>query len=347
MENQIQDTPERRAFYEKIDGENLSALWNNLAALITPEPRSPCRAFLWGFDAIRERMIEAGALISAKEAERRVLVLENPGLRGQSKITTSLYAGVQLVMPGEVAPAHRHTQSALRFVLEGHGAHTSVGGERTRMEPGDFVITPAMHWHDHGNASDQPMFWLDGLDIPIVQILDASFAEHLDQDEQPITRKEGDSLARYGRNLLPIDLRRASKSSPIFNYPYTEAREALEQMKLQSEWDPCHGLKLRYTNPVTGEYAMPTMGTFIQLLPKGFTTALYRSTDASVFVPIEGRGRSKIGDEVFEWQARDIFVVPSWKKVTHEASEEAVLFSYSDRPIQEKLDLWREDRGNA
>ena len=126
-------------------------------------------------------MLEAGSLITAKEAERRVLVLENPGLRGQSKVTTDLYAGVQLVLPGEVAPAHRHTQSALRFVLEGGGAYTSVNGERTIMHEGDFIITPPMTWHDHGNESDQPIFWLDGLDIPVVQLLDASFAEHLDR----------------------------------------------------------------------------------------------------------------------------------------------------------------------
>src|SRR5436309_12469944 len=187
MENQIQDTPERRAFYEKIDGENLSALWNNMAALITPEPHSPCRAFLWRFDAIRERMIEAGALISAKEAERRVLVLENPGLRGQSKITTSLYAGVQLVVPGDIAPAHRHSQSALRFVLEGKGAYTAVDGERSAMEPGDFVITPSMTWHDHSNETDKPMFWLDRLDIPMVQFFDCSFAEGAKDDQQKIT----------------------------------------------------------------------------------------------------------------------------------------------------------------
>src|SRR5436190_14753469 len=220
MENQIQDTPERRAFYEKIDGENLSALWNNMAALITPEPRSPCRAFLWRFEAIRERMIEAGALISAKEAERRVLVLENPGLRGQSKITTDLYAGVQLVLPGEVAPAHRHAQSALRFVLEGRGAHTAVNGERTTMHYGDFIITPPMAWHDHGNETPDPMFWLDGLDIPIVQFLDASFSEHHDEDEQPIARPAGDSQARYGSNLLPVDQRPSPGASPVFNYPY-------------------------------------------------------------------------------------------------------------------------------
>jgi gentisate 1,2-dioxygenase len=196
-------------------------------------------------------MLEAGGLITAKESERRVLVLENPGLRGQSKITTLLYAGVQLVLPGEIAPAHRHSQSALRFVLEGKGAHTAVAGEKTMMEPGDFVITPPMAWHDHGNHSSEPMFWLDGLDIPVVQFLDASFAEGMEDEEQPITRKSGDSHARYGSNLLPVDLKRSAKTSPIFNYPYAETRRALEQMKLQQEWDPCHGLKLRYTNPVT------------------------------------------------------------------------------------------------
>jgi len=133
----------------------------------------------------------------------------------------------------------------------------------------------------------------------------------------------------------------------LVHLSYAETRRALEQMKLQQEWDPCHGLKLRYTNPVTGDFAMPTMGTFIQLLPKGFSSTRYRSTDATVFVPIEGKGRSKIGDEIFEWGPRDIFVVPSWRFVTHEVAEDAVLFSYSDRPIQQKLDLWREDRGNV
>ena len=162
----VAKTPEREAFYRKIDGENLSALWNVMGDLITPEPRSGCRPHLWKYDAIRAYMMEAGKLITAKEAERRVLVLENPGLRGQSKITTSLFAGVQMVIPGDVAPAHRHSQSALRFVLEGNGAYTSVDGERTAMSPGDFVITPSMTWHDHSNETSEPMFWLDGLDIP-------------------------------------------------------------------------------------------------------------------------------------------------------------------------------------
>jgi gentisate 1,2-dioxygenase len=318
-----------------------------LGDLVTPEPRSACRPHLWKFDSIRDYMTEAGKLITAKEAERRVLVLENPGLRGQSKVTTSLFAGVQMVVPGDVAPAHRHSQSALRFVLEGKGAHTTVDGERTAMEPGDFVITPSMTWHDHSNETSEPMFWLDGLDIPMVQFFDASFAEGSNEDQQKISKPAGDSFARYGHNLLPVDEKRRSKTSPIFNYPYHYTREALELAKTRNEWDACHGLKLKFSNPETGDFAMPTIGTFIQLLPKGFKTARYRSTDATVFAAIEGKGRSRIAEQTFEWGPRDLFVVPSWQWVTHEADEDSVLFSFSDRPVQQKLDLFREDRGNA
>lgn len=336
----------RKAFYDRIGEQNLAPLWSVMAGLITPSPASGCQAHLWRYDDVRPALMEAGGLITAKEAERRVLVLENPGLRGQSRITTSLYAGLQLVLPGEVAPAHRHTQSALRFVLEGGGAHTAVAGERVGMQVGDFVITPNWAWHDHGNESDAPMVWLDGLDIPLVQMLDASFAEKLGQDAQPIARGEGYSKARFSHGLLPVDHTPSGPVSPVFSYPYARSREALETMRREEEWDPCHGLKMRYADPVTGGHAMPTMGTFLQLLPKGFSTTAYRSSDATVYVPVEGRGSSFIGDERFDWGPRDIFVCPSWQPVRHETSEDAVLFSYSDRPVQEKLGLWREDRGN-
>jgi gentisate 1,2-dioxygenase len=342
------ETPERLAFYERIGQKHMTPLWTSLSKLVTPEPVSGCQPAAWSFADIRAAMIEAGGLITAREAERRVLILENPGLRGQSKITTDLYAGVQLVLPGEVAPAHRHTQSALRFVLEGDGAHTAVNGERTLMRYGDFIITPPMAWHDHGNETDQPMFWLDGLDIPIVQFLDASFSEHHDEDEQPIARPVGDSQARFGSNLMPVDQRPAAGASPVFSYPYARTREALAQLGRTDAWDPCHGLKMRYSNPVTGGYPMTTIAAFIQLLPKGFQTTRYRSTDATIFVAVEGRGRTRIGaDFVVDWQPRDIFVVPSWKPVVHAAADEAVLFSFSDRPVQEALQLFREERSNA
>lgn len=291
-------------------------------------------------------MVEAGGLISAAEAERRVLILENPGFRGQSKITTSIYAGIQLVLPGEVAPSHRHSQSAIRFALEGQGAYTAVDAERTVMSPGDFVITPSMKWHDHANDTTAPMYWLDVLDIPLVQFLDSSFAEKLGEAQQPIKRLAGESFERFGRNLMPIDHHPTSQTSPVFSYPYSYTREALEALKRSSEWDPCHGLKFKYVNPVTGSYAVPTIGAFIQLLPAGFKTIRYRSTDATVFSPVEGTGTTRIGDKQFTWKPKDVFVAPSWQWISHEIHEEAVLFSCSDRPVQEKLDLFREERGS-
>jgi gentisate 1,2-dioxygenase len=339
------ETPERLAFYEKIDGGACTPLWAVFSDIITPQPKSACAPHLWSFGQLREWLLEAGELITAKEAERRVLILENPGLRGQSRITTSLYAGLQLVLPGEVAPAHRHSQSALRFVLDGSGAHTSVDGERSLMEFGDFVITPPRAWHDHGNESDAPMIWLDGLDIPMTALFDASLAEGFGADEHPLTRGVGDSNARFGANMLPVDFTPQGLASPIFSYPYARSREALEAMRRQQEWDPCHGLKMRYINPVDGGFAMPTIAPFLQLLPAGFETRPWRGTDATVFVATEGSGSSTIDGQAFDWQAKDVFVAPSWKWIRHSASEDAVLFSFSDRAAQQKLGFWREQRG--
>jgi gentisate 1,2-dioxygenase len=299
---------------------------------------------LWRYDAVRPYLMRAGRLITAKEAERRVLVLENPALAGKASVTHTLFAGVQLILPGEVAGAHRHSQSALRFVLEGEGAFTAVDGERTTLRPGDFVITPSWTWHDHGNDSDSPMVWLDGLDIPLVAMLDASFTEPGNAEQQLVTRPDGDALARYGMGLMPVDWRPKTKASPIFNYPYERTRAALETLRRSAAWDACHGLKLRYVNPATGDYAMPTIATFMQLLPKGFAGAGYRSTDGTVYVCVEGRGETTIGGESLAWGPRDVFVVPSWARHSHRADEDAVLFSFSDRPVQEKLDLWREER---
>jgi gentisate 1,2-dioxygenase len=340
-------TPERARFYDEIAPKNLAPLWEVLHALITREPATPCAPVIWHYDEVRPYLMRSGKLITAKEAERRVLVLENPALRGQSAITHTLYAGLQLILPGEVAPAHRHSQSALRFVLEGQGAYTAVDGERTYMSPGDFVITPSWTWHDHGNDSSEPMVWLDGLDVPLVALLDAGFMEPGNAEQQMVTKPSGDSLARYGAGLLPVDWRPETRTSPIFNYPYARTREALEAMRKRGDWDPCHGLKLRYVNPASGDFAMPTMATFMQLLPKGFTGAPYRSTDGTVFVCIEGSGETRIGAETLAWQPRDVFVVPAWARHSHRANEDAVLFSFSDRVVQEKLGLWREERSAA
>jgi len=337
-----QATPERQAFYDRISRENLAPLWQVLGELVPRRPRSPGVPAFWRYDAVRPYLLEAGNIISTKEAERRVLVLENPGLRGSSSITHTLYAGLQLILPGEIAASHRHTQSALRFVVEGVGAYTAVDGERTSMHPGDFVITPSWTFHDHGNPGSEPVIWLDGLDIPLVAFLDAGFAERYPAEVQPVSKPEGDALARYGSGLLPLDYAKAYGTTPVFNYPYARARETLEQLHRNSPTHPCHGLKMQYSNPATGGYPMPTIAAFIQLLPRGFQGKAYRSTDGTVYSIVEGRGRSAVGEQVFEWGPRDIFVVPSWCKVSHEARENAVLFSFSDRPVQKALGLWRE-----
>jgi len=335
---------ERKDLYQRLHEKNTAPLWEVLAKLVTPEPVSACVPAMWRYDEIRPLLMDAGRLITAKEAERRVLVLENPGLRGASQITQSLYAGVQLVMPGEVAPSHRHAASAMRFVLEGDGAaYTAVDGERTTMRPGDFVLTPFWTFHDHGNPGEAPVIWLDGLDVPIVNMFSASFAEHHPDETQPVTRPEGDALNRYGAALLPIDFT-PGRRSPMLSYPFARSRETLNRLSRSGPVHPSHGLKMQYVNPATGGYPMPTIAAFLQLLPGGFDGKSYRSTDATVFCVAEGRGTSRIGDQTFAWGPRDMFVVPSWTPVSHQTENEAVLFSFSDRPAQKALGLWREDR---
>lgn len=335
---------QRDAFYDRIESHNLAPLWVRLKGLVPAEPTPIGAACHWRYETVRPYVLEAAEHISAKEAERRVLILENPALRGTSQITSVLFAGIQLIMPGEVAPAHRHTQSALRFILEGSGAYTAVEGEKTLMQPGDFVITPSWNWHHHGNDSAAPMVWLDGLDIPMVMKFGSTFREDHRDDEAPVTRPDGDSLARFGTGLLPVGYRQGTLNSPIFNYPYTRTREALHAIARGAEPDAHFGHLMRYVNPIDGGWAMPTMATMIRLLPKGFATRAYRSSDSAVFVVAEGSGRVEAGGARFDLAPRDVFVIPGWIAYTLHAESDLVLFSYSDRVAQEKLGFFREGR---
>ena len=330
-------------FYKNISELNMAPLWEVLAKLVTPEPNTRTHSHIWYWKDTKNRVLDSGSIITAEQAERRVLILENPNMRGESKITDTLYAGLQLILPGEVAPSHRHTQSALRFVMHGNGAYTAVNGEKTIMRHGDFIITPSWTWHDHGNESNEPMIWLDGLDIPMVNHFSASFAEKLNEDTQELKRPEGDSLARYGAGLLPVDHKLFDNlASPVFSYPYDRTKEALDKMKESKEWDKCHGLRLKYVNPSNGGHAIPTMATFMQLIPKSFSGNSYRSTDGTIYTVVEGQGKTTINDQEYLWNKGDIFVVPPWAKIKHETIDESVLFSFSDRPVQELLGLFRE-----
>jgi len=275
-----------------------------------------------------------------------VLILENPGLPGTSQITQSLYAGLQMIAPGEIAPSHRHVASALRFVIEGEGAYTAVNGERTFMKPGDFILTPSWQWHDHGNTGTEDVVWLDGLDIPIANFFCTSFAQHHPQNTQPVDRQQGHALHSFGMGLLPLEYRSESASAPVFVYPYERSHAALKHLS-HGEVNPWHGVKLQYANPATGGSPMPTISAFLQLLPAGFRGLDYRSTDATVFCAKAGNGRSFVDGQEIIWNTNDVFVVPSWTAVHHESDDEAILFSFSDRVAQKALGIWREEHLSA
>ena len=343
------DDPRQR-LYDDMSPYALTPLWQVLHALVPMQPKSPCVPAHWQYEQIRPFIMRSGEVITAEEAVRRVLILENPALPGLSSITQSLYAGLQLIMPGEVAPSHRHTQSALRFIVEGSGAYTAVNGERTTMRPGDFIITPSMTWHDHGNDADVPVVWLDGLDIPLIRYLDAGFAENSTEKSQKVTAKEGASFAKFGYNMAPV---RSSASpfgatSPIFSYPYERSREALHKLEQLEPMDAWDGFKLRYTNPLTGGSPMPTMATFMQRLPAGFSGLPYRQTDGAIFSVVEGTGSVIIEHAgkttTFNFSPRDHFVIPSWHTAKLLSASGCVLFSYSDRPVQQALSIHREER---
>jgi gentisate 1,2-dioxygenase len=310
---------EWQEYYQRLGEKNTAALWEVLSEIVPAQPRRTCLPAMWRYEEVRPLLVEAGRRITAREAERRVLILENPGSPGQSRTTQSLYAGLQLVMPGEQAATHRHVASALRFVMESDGGYTTVDGERVTMQRGDCILTPSWTWHDHGNAGDKPVIWLDGLDIPIVNLFETSFREHFSGEMEPGTR--------------PV---------PMFTYPYSRSRETLERLYRASAIDLCHGVKMPLVNPATGGYTLPTIAAFLQILPAGFSGEPYRATDGTVYCAVEGHGCSHVGDATFSWKEHDVFVVPSWCAVRHQAESEAVLFSFSDQPAQKVLGLWRE-----
>ncbi len=332
----------RQAYYERISKFHMAPLWEVLKGLVTPEPKTHCVPALWKFSDVKQFMLEAGEVITAEEAERRVLVLENPGQPGKSRVTNSLFAGIQLIMPGEIADVHRHVASAIRFVLEGEGAYTAVEGEKATMKHGDFIITANWAPHDHGNPGTEPVMWLDVLDMHIVNHFETSFAEHFDEKMQNTSHEDGDLFERYATGVLPDGLPAAQNRTPVINYPYAKMRPILERLQRSGDVDHRHGARVRYANPINGGPVLPTMGAHLALLPRGFEGRPYRSTDGTVFAVAEGRGTTVIEGKPFEWGVNDVFVVPPWKRYQHDAAEELVLFSISDKPAQEALGIWRE-----
>lgn len=229
--------------------------------------------------------------------------------------------------------------------MEGSGAFTALDGEKAVMEPFDLVLTPSGQWHDHGNETAQPMIWLDGLDIPTVRLFDASFAERLGSAAHPETARPGDTLARYGQNMRPMQGSTADRrpaSRPLFHYRYADWRPALNAMAQSAEIDPHFGHALEFLNPADGGAILSTISAHVRLLPAGFETRARQATDGTVYVVVEGDGHLLLGDEEIALRPRDVFVVPSWVAHRFQARSQLILFGYSDKAAQQKLDLYRE-----
>lgn len=265
-------------------------------------------------------------------------------------------AGYQIVMPGEKAPAHRHTASAIRFVVVGDGsAYTTTNGEQMFMEPGDLLVQPSFGWHDHSNPGKEPVIWMDMLDTPLIQTLEVEFREEWPNGEQqPITHPEGFYSQLYG-NVRPARLTGAQLSSPQdsppVTYKFRDALKMLELMAAEEEVDPHDGILLEYANPVTGGHTLPTMSARMQMLRPGEATRPHRHTGGARYHVVRGQGVSVLDREQpreLVWEDHDSFRIPSWRWHSHRntsRTQPAILFSISDCPIAEAFGFYREEKG--
>lgn len=332
-----------QAYYEDLASLNMAPLWTRPDTAL--EPQSKLQPFLWRWQEMRPRAMRALELVGTKEAERRVICCVNPGAgRGA---TNTLVANLQVVGPGEIARAHRHTPAALRFIIESTGGYTVVNGDTIPMLPGDLVLTPNWTWHDHANDADTPMIWLDGLDAPLVGMLEASFREEYPEETQKTKEEVDASLMKYGSGALrPAWESPDDGNSPLWHYPWSQTKAALDRLAESEAGSPQDGVILQYTNPATGGPVMPTIACYVQVLQPGQRTQAHRHTSSTVYHVVEGRGATVAGGQRMEWDAKDVFVVPGWtwhEHVNDSTTHPAYLFSFSDEPVFRALNLYREE----
>jgi gentisate 1,2-dioxygenase len=306
---------ELQDYYAQLRAQHVTPAW--IGGGISVEPQSQAVPYLWHWRDLRPQAMRAAELVGTAQAERRVLRLSNPNLSGIASNT--LVANIQIVMPGEIARAHRHSGAALRFIIEGGGGYTVVEGERVPMFPGDLVLTPNWTWHDHANDTDAPMIWLDGLDTPLVRMLEAGFYE-----EHPRERQE------FG----------APVNASEWHYPMTEMRAALQRLAAGGTSDE---IALEYINRHTGGPVMPTIACHMQLLRPDEKTKARRRVCCTNYHVVEGAGYSVVGDQRLDWEDKDVFTVPTWTFCEHvnNGDRPAFLFSFSDAPVMKALSLYR------
>jgi gentisate 1,2-dioxygenase len=327
-------------FYEEVRRQHLTPLWKadtaRRAAATVP--------YIWKWADFKPLLYRAAEIVPMSMADRRVLVMVNPGLAPEPAAAQTLLANLQIINPGDVAKSHRHTAAALRLVLEGQGAYTAVDGEKSWMDPGDFITTPNWTWHDHGNEGDVPMVWLDGLDVPFVNMLEANFWEQYTEPKFPIEAPDDMSMRLYSSGALrPTWVKHDKSYSPLLNYKYEETYRVLKGLTEDTDGSPFDGISVEYTNPLTGGPALPTIACFAQLLLPGQTTKAHRHTGVTIYHVIKGKGHTVINGTRFDWEEKDTFVVPSWAWHEHVGELESVVFSYSDSAVLQAVGLYREE----
>jgi len=330
-------------FHQLIHQNHMWGLWE-IASQMTPHPRPEAVPYQWKWSLLKEVVKQSATAVPVGD-ERRAMQLFNPGLNGQWATTNTLIAAVQVLLPGEVARAHRHSPAAIRFIIEGDGAYTAVEGEKVIMHPGDFILTPSWQWHDHGNETQETVVWMDGLDVPLTRSLNAMFFEMHQELKASHGKPVNGSQALYGHGkLTPTWTKERPLFSPLMLYSWDQTREALHDLR-NHDGSPYDGICLEYTHAQTGGPVLPTMSCRVQMIRKGEKTKAKRVTGSSVFHVVQGRGRSLINGTAFDWEKGDILALPSWAQhdFANSGGEDAILFSISDRPVLEALGFYREE----
>ena len=330
---------EEEQFYGNTEAAGLRAAWMGRRL----ERKPQVEPFAWRWSDAQPLVLRSGDIVTPdRDVERRVLRLANPGL--DHGTTHTISAALQLLLPGENAPAHRHTPTAIRWVLQGTGAYTTVEGDKCYMEPGDLVLTPSWTWHDHNNEGDGPMIWLDGLDTPLVNNLEATFYEQFPEDQQPIVGT-GESERKYASGALrPAWEDPNIPYSPLWHYKWERTHAALQSLA-EVDCSPFDDVAMEFSDPATGGPVLRTMACWIQMIRPGVNTKAHRHTSSAVYQVFRGQGHSVINGQRFDWGEGDFLVVPSWSWHEHanDTDDEAILFSIQDIPVMKSLSLYREE----
>ncbi len=344
----VEDTPELLAYYDRLESLEAGALWT-VANKIEPwQPKSKSEPVLWRYRDLREHVLRSTELVTPEKAGRRVIYLNNPGRRDVAAAVGWLYSGLQVMNPGEVASAHAHSASALRFIMEGSGAYTIVDGHKMTLGANDFVLTPNGTWHEHGVSADgTPCLWQDGLDIPLVNTLEANFYAVHEDLQQAVGYPVDDATGTWANpGLRPYGTQWDKPYSPLLKYEWAPTYESLQRYAKVTDGSEFDGILMNYVNPVTGGPVMQTIGASMQMLRPGECTKAHRHTGSFIYQAAKGKGYSIINGKRFDWQERDIFCVPSWAWHEHanaSDSEDAVLFCFNDMPVMNSLGLYREE----